>query len=190
MYGWSQTETVRSGGCDMRTMRTALVSLLACGWALGALGAPPARQPEGPGEKTGAGLSRAERDTLRKLAFEHEREMIPLRADARLARLELRRLLSEPKPDEAAVMKAAEAVAQAELAVEKSRLKHLLRVREVLGPERAARLGPRWAGRFEPPRGPEACEKRWRRRAGFGRAGGDMPHRCPAPIEDLEEWED
>ncbi|MBN1268261.1 MAG: periplasmic heavy metal sensor [Kiritimatiellae bacterium] len=101
--------------------------------------------PQGPGLSRStlaeqAGLSDEESQALENLMYEHQKAMIPLRADQQLARLEVRRLLEQETPDEAAVMKAVEAASQAELALEKARISHQLSVRSTLGPEKAAQL--------------------------------------------------
>ena len=121
-----------------------VISVVVIGFALAmAVEAGPGRA-EGPRGSASlaerAGLSEEDEQALEDLSYEYRKEIIPLRANSQLAQLEVRRLLGQEKTDEAAVMKAVEAAGQAEIALEKARIAHQLRIRGVLGPEKSAQL--------------------------------------------------
>jgi len=72
---------------------------------------------------------------IRDAAFEANDEVITLEATLKRARLGLDRALGEAAPEEKRVIAKLEEVAQSELAVRKNRMRLLLRVRSLLGPE-------------------------------------------------------
>ena len=82
------------------------------------------------------GLSEQEAETLRTLGYEARKKQIELDAELQEARLELHHLLGADEPDENQVMNALEEAAEADLAVRKAQVKHLLEVRRILGPEK------------------------------------------------------
>ncbi|MGH0028447.1 MAG: Spy/CpxP family protein refolding chaperone [Myxococcota bacterium] len=132
-------------------LRAGPAALLALAFASGALAQPPG--PPGPGrhgpppiervlEKHAEqlGLDEATREQIEAIAAEARPESEALRETLRERHDELRRLLSEDAPDEDAVMAQAERIGAAEVALQKSRLRTMLRIRALLTPEQRAEL--------------------------------------------------
>jgi len=72
---------------------------------------------------------------IRDAAFAANDELITLEASAKRAQLQLDRLLSEPAADEKQALTRFDEVFAAELAVRKNRVRLLMRVRTILGPD-------------------------------------------------------
>lgn len=77
---------------------------------------------------------------VREFGFEANEQLIALDADLKRAQLELEKTLSQPNPDDSAVLSKVELVGRAELAVRKNRVALMLRIRKLLGPETWERL--------------------------------------------------
>lgn len=118
---------------------------------------PPGRGPEaassfhvddlmapGPGIPAqlaeGLGIPKEKLGQIRDAAFGANDELITLEANARRAQLQLDRLMAEPSPDEKKVLGKLDEVGAAEVAIRKNRVRLLLRVRAILGPDLWARL--------------------------------------------------
>jgi Spy/CpxP family protein refolding chaperone len=86
------------------------------------------------------GLTAEDLNQLSELEYNQRKSMIPLQADERLARLEVKYLLEQDHPDQAAVNQAIERAGQAGIAVEKQRIAYMLKVKELLGAEKYERL--------------------------------------------------
>lgn len=100
---------------------------------LDALTAPGGGIPPRVAERLGIGPEKLKQ--IRDAAFAANDELITLEAGARRAQLQLDRLLAEPTVDEKRALELVEQAGAAELAVRKNRVKLLLRVRALLGPQ-------------------------------------------------------
>ncbi|MBI5508323.1 MAG: periplasmic heavy metal sensor [Deltaproteobacteria bacterium] len=77
---------------------------------------------------------------IKDKSYKSDQEAIKLRADLDSARLEMRRLMDEDKPDPAKVMKQIDAVGNLETELKKNRVRLLLSVRELLTPDQRKKL--------------------------------------------------
>lgn len=102
-------------------------------FGLDALMAPGSGIPAQVAEKLG--ISDEKLKKIRDAAFAANDELITLEASARRAQLQFDRLLAEPAPDEKKALEKLDEVGAAEQAVRRNRVRLLLRVRTVLGPE-------------------------------------------------------
>lgn len=85
-------------------------------------------------------LSEQESERLQELSYSHREQMIEQWADVRKKQLDLQRSLDEFSPDEESVMTAVEALYSAREKLRKAKLKHRLKVQEILGEERWEKL--------------------------------------------------
>jgi Spy/CpxP family protein refolding chaperone len=111
------------------------------------------------------GLDEATRAKVRAVAEAARPEGDRLREDLHAAHGEMRALLGQDAPDEAAVLAQAERIGAAETALQKQRLRTMLEIRALLTPEQRAELvkiheerkghwkgrGGRWGGGPPPP---------------------------------------
>ena len=108
------------------------------------------------------GLDAETQDAIDRTAQESRAEREALHSELRGLHEQMRALLSQPQPDEAAVMQQADRIGAAEVALEKSRLRSMLRIRALLSEEQLAELveihrerreskGERRPSRFGPP---------------------------------------
>ena len=121
---------------------------------------------------------------LRDAMYKHEQQMVKTRADLELARMEVRRLAEEAKPDTAAIDKAIDTASGLEAQMEKDRVHFMLQVKQVLGDETVAKIKA-------------AMRERWQKegrgdwKKSHGRGGDEMQGRgqdCPqAPAEPPQE---
>jgi len=86
------------------------------------------------------GLSEEQRTQLRTTLYEGRKRVIRLQADQKLADLEVRHLLSQDNPDEAAVMSAVDAAGRLETDVRKARVAQVLALRKIVGDEKLRQL--------------------------------------------------
>jgi len=86
------------------------------------------------------GLTEQQQDALGALQHEWQTKLVDLRADSQKAKLELRRIMREPESTRDEIIKAVEVDNAADLAMAKARVDHFLKVRELLGPEKAAQM--------------------------------------------------
>lgn len=115
---------------------------------------------------------------LRDGAYKMERDVIKLRADADLARLEVRRLLDQDQPDAEVLGKAIDEAGRIQTQIRKAKLLEQVRVRQILGKDTVAKL--REEGR-------ERREERWEKRHGQRMGGEGHAERPmgPRPDEDV-----
>lgn len=92
-------------------------------------------------------LTPEQQQALRDLRREQQEQMIDLRAAAQKARLNVEKLLDAETVDTEALMAAVESAGQAEIAIEKARVAHHLKVREIVGVEKAAQMRGMMQGR-------------------------------------------
>jgi len=134
----------------------ALALLMTAGLSFPSLATPPFGHGEGPGlhgrglgdppppmidalaERLG--LDEATREAIHEIADRSRAEGRELRRELRKARLELRDLLAQDAPDEAAVMSLAERMGQLETRARKHRLGAMLQIRAHLTAEQRAEL--------------------------------------------------
>ncbi|MBX5481259.1 MAG: periplasmic heavy metal sensor [Myxococcaceae bacterium] len=82
-----------------------------------------------------AGISPEQQKKIEQLRYEADQQLIPLQAEVKKERLELKRLLSATKPDQRAVLAQVDKVARAQGEVKKNRIALMLKIRELVGPE-------------------------------------------------------
>lgn len=112
-------------------------------------------------------------ETVKKIddaIFSSTQALIPLDAELKRNQLELQHDLKEDKPNDGQIMKLAEKVSSAELAVRKNRLSLLLEVRRILGPDLWHKVEGEWASRRQERR--ERFEQRFGGEGPFG--GGEQ----------------
>lgn len=81
------------------------------------------------------GLSEDKVKAIREAAFAQREQMVKLRSEAELSRMQVEKLSSADKVDKDAVMKAIDAAGQAEVAIKKAEVGFELQVKEMVGPE-------------------------------------------------------
>jgi Spy/CpxP family protein refolding chaperone len=86
------------------------------------------------------GITDAVLKDIKERIFKADQDVIGLRAELEVARLELRRLLDEDRPDIAKIMHQVDVVAEAEKQVHKNRVRLDLAVRELLTPDQRHQL--------------------------------------------------
>ncbi len=86
------------------------------------------------------GLDADTRDEIRRIAAESRDASEPIHDRLRALHDEMRELLGAQTPDEARVMEQAERIGEAEVALQKHRLRATLRIRALLTPEQRAEL--------------------------------------------------
>jgi Spy/CpxP family protein refolding chaperone len=85
-------------------------------------------------------LDDATRERIRAVGREAQREASAVREQVHASREEMRRLLNQDSPDEAAVMRQAERIGSLETEMQKQRLRTMLRIRALLTPEQRQEL--------------------------------------------------
>lgn len=131
---------------------------------------PGRREPvvwDAAGMKERLGLTDQQMEQLRSRRLEAAKERVKIRSDMRIARIELRELMTSPTPDEKAVMAKARQIGDLYAQLLETRVAHGLALKKILSPEqqqklremRAAGRGPgpregRPGRRFHPGRGP------------------------------------
>lgn len=118
------------------------------------------------------GLTENQEDALRTLQHAWQAQLIDLRADSQKAKLELRRVMREPESTREQIMAAVEADNTADLAMAKARAEHFLKVRELLGPEKAAQMHEMRGAFRDDERGPGGSIPRGGKNRG---SDGDKP---------------
>ena len=88
-------------------------------------------------------LSEQQIASLRKIRFEAQKNHVTLQADAAQARLVVHDLLSQDQPPEEELMSAIEKAGQAKIAMRKSNVRHMLKIRELVGPDKWQKLRER-----------------------------------------------
>ena len=134
----------------MRKQLLALVGLITVtGVALAAV--PEGTKPQGPQGKErrmerkahlkeALGLTDAQLADLKKLRSEQEKKKIRMKADAKIARLELRELMLAPTVDEKAVRAKAKQVSDLHAAAANDRVEAMLALRKIVSAEQAEKL--------------------------------------------------
>lgn len=115
---------------------------------------PAGREPAGRGPDRvammkEAGLSDEQIAALRDVRDGVRREVIELRSEMQVARLDFRKEMEADTPGEAAVMAALERVHAAQLQVRKAQVRGLLKAREIAGPEAWASIREQTGDWFE-----------------------------------------
>jgi Spy/CpxP family protein refolding chaperone len=99
------------------------------------------------------GLDQEAQATIRTIVEAARAQREPLRTELRQAYAQMRTLLSQEVPNEAAVMQQADAIGALELALRKQRLQVMLRIRALLTPaqrQELMRLQEAWQARRRP----------------------------------------
>ena len=95
-------------------------------------------------------LTTEQMEKISPLRIDHQKETIDLRADLQKKRLDLRTLMMAAKPDEKKIHAVIEEMGALRTQLQKQRVSHWLKVREILTPEQRASLkarGPGFGGR-------------------------------------------
>ena len=111
------------------------------------------------------GLDEATRQTIRQIVEEARDTGQETQASLGQARAEMRSLLEQDRPDEAAVMGQAEKINALQLEARKNRLRAMLRIRDLLSPEQRLAL--------------TALRERKQPRRRFGACRTDIAELCP-----------
>ena len=128
-------------------------------------------------------LSTEQRTKLESLNLERSKKMAQLRADLKVARLDLRAAMRQDNPDPAEVKTRVAAVNKARSLILESKVNHRLKVNNVLTPEQRNKL--REVRRDRSKRG---CGKMWRKRSygkgsmGMGQPGPERGEGQPSSI--------
>jgi Spy/CpxP family protein refolding chaperone len=99
------------------------------------------------------GLDQETLAAIRAIVEASRAQGVPLRTELRQAYTQMRTLLSQEVPNEAAVMQQADAIGALELAIRKQRLQTMLRIRALLTPaqrQELMRLQETWRARRRP----------------------------------------
>jgi Spy/CpxP family protein refolding chaperone len=189
---------------------TTAVSLAVAAWAEPGFGrgaggrqGPPRQGPDverildNPRAARDLGLTEEQLHQIREARYEAEKKIIAQRAEHDLARLEVRRLLQQNSPDEAAVLKAVEEEGRLATELKKLRIQQRFSMTSIVGPEKFRELRGRWQDRpgdgrgFGPGSGgsPDGDRPRFERRNRRESSGQDgsppwMRNRMPPPEED------
>ena len=97
-------------------------------------------------------LSPVQQAKIKTIVYQARRERIRVRANLQLARLDLRQLLEQHKPNKSTVIASIDKLGKFELLIKKSRILMMLKIKAVLTPKQAAK-----ANKFY-------RRNRWRRR--------------------------
>ncbi|NMB75919.1 MAG: periplasmic heavy metal sensor [Myxococcales bacterium] len=125
------------------------------------------------------GLSDDQIRKLDELHYTAEKEKVDIRAELDKARLELRHLMSQDKPNEAAVFGMVERIGAIRVRMQKNRVGLMLKVKALMTPAQWEKLESFIGDRFR-----ERREMRQKMRGmgpGMGRPGAPMPPAPPAP---------
>jgi Spy/CpxP family protein refolding chaperone len=142
-------------------IRQWMVGMMVCGAGLTGLGqtaAPPPHAPRADGERPmlqwlasdpgigkELGLTTNQTETIKRLRFDTQKQMIDLRARLEHAAEAQAELISQDSPNEAALMKAVEEAGTARTDIAKLEVRRLLAVHNVLTPEQRAKLRERFS---------------------------------------------
>jgi Spy/CpxP family protein refolding chaperone len=85
-------------------------------------------------------LTTEQQDALKQLRRDFQKQMVDLRGDVKDARDAAREIMTATEVSRDEAMKAVEAEAAAELVLRKAMVDHQLKVRDIVGPENAAKL--------------------------------------------------
>ena len=85
-------------------------------------------------------LTTEQKDALKQSQRDMQKQMVDLRADVKDARDAARSVMTSASVTREEAMKAVESEAAAELALRKAMVDHQLKVREIVGPENAAKM--------------------------------------------------
>ena len=99
------------------------------------------------------GLSAGQLQRVREIGLTSQRKAIRLRADLKLARLDLRALLEAEHPDKGAIYKKLDEIGALRTKLEKNRIEARLEVRKLLNSEQQKKL--------------QEAERKWQRRWGW-----------------------
>lgn len=122
-------------------------------------------------------LGSEEVEKLQEMRYEAKKQHVRLRADAKLARLEVHHLLQKDNPDESTVMKAIEQAGKAKTELRKSEVSQMLKTRSLLGSEKWSKFKEMRQTRLR-----HMAERRHRQRGRWGREegrGSDRRHGGP-----------
>jgi len=85
-------------------------------------------------------LTDQQKGQMESMAFQHQKQMIPLRADLKLAKLELREIMATARVDEKAAISKNEKISSIKAEISKMKLLHKLEMRKILTEEQQAKL--------------------------------------------------
>lgn len=102
-------------------------------------------------------LTAAQQSSIKNIVYKQRRSQITLKANLQLARLDLRQLLDQHKPDETKVIAAVDKAGSYELQLKKSRILMMVRIKSVL----TAKQAKQWS-EFQRQR--RARRRKWRKR--------------------------
>lgn len=156
----------------MTMRRTILMLALALATAGGAIWA------FGPRVERELGLTAEQASKLQELRYEHQKSVAEARNQLELKMLDLRHEMDKGTPDPATLDRLVDEASRLRASLQKSRLRHLLEVREVLTPEQWEKVKGRLMARMGDGRGSEG---RGAGHRGRGACDGTRPGRGPGP---------
>lgn len=174
-----------------------VVSAMGIAAAMAQPGQGDGQGPKGNKEKHRDGIERMsdkldltpeQQKALKDLRQELKGQMIDLRANVEKAKLAVESQMTAEQINRDALMAAVDAESAAELAVKKAMIDHHLKVREIVGAEKAEQMFRHWKDR----RGEGMDEGRGRGGEGFGPGGrrGFGPGNGPGPGRDMDNDND
>lgn len=113
------------------------------------------RMLDNPDKAREFGISPEQAKALKASFHEMEKKMVSLRADVETAELDVRELMEQDDPDEAALMAAIEKVGQARTAVQKTLAQQRLAVGKIVSPETMKKVRERVQERMRQSKGAE-----------------------------------
>lgn len=153
-----------------KTQLAVLAALLASGLAVLAMG------PFGDRMVKELGLTPDQAQKIESLKVEHQKEMITLKSQMRLKRLDLRQEMEKDSPNPASLDKMVDESAAMRATMEKARLHHLLDVKKILTPEQWQKAKAHFAERIGDMGGPgQGGRERHGKRGGHAGCPGGVP---------------
>ncbi|MBU0678769.1 MAG: periplasmic heavy metal sensor [Verrucomicrobia bacterium] len=113
------------------------------------------------------GLTDEQLTALKDGAYQKEKECIPLQAEQRTVRLEMRKLMDQDSPSEEAVLALVEKEGSINTELKKLETKYRLQVRAIVGPEKVQQLHKQFR---------KAMKQRQGEGKGEGKGDGDKRH--------------
>lgn len=132
-------------------------------------------------------LTDAQKEQMQRIRLEQQRQVIKLRAELQLARLDLGQLLREARPDQAKVIAQVEKLGKIEIELKKVNILSMVKMKSVLTPEQAKKFQELRERRKKAFRGGRfgrwGGQGRWRDRHRGGEADAPAPSQPPPSRE-------
>ncbi|OQY30142.1 MAG: hypothetical protein B6244_00830 [Candidatus Cloacimonetes bacterium 4572_55] len=86
------------------------------------------------------GITEQQEEELKSIRFAAEKEIIQLKADAEVAKMDLRQLMDEDRPNEDAIYRQVDVIAELNAKIHKKRVGNRLAIKRILTDEQEAKL--------------------------------------------------